>query len=191
MGRAHRRRAPSARGRASRAPRRRARPSPSPCRPPRIPRSSGRRTDRRNTRGGRGCGRCAPWSPASCPICNGPSHATGLVPTMYWGQTPPMRVPGTVQRRTLARALPALALLVTGVATVPATSAAGATSSAHGTSYRTTTYRNPVSRSFADTYADPDVVRGKDGWWYAYATTDPLRAGETTPHLTTMSKLDD
>jgi arabinan endo-1,5-alpha-L-arabinosidase len=98
-----------------------------------------------------------------------------------------MRVSGLVQRRTLARALPALALLVTGVATVPAASAAGATSSASGTSYRTTTYKNPVSRSFAQTYADPDVVRGKDGWWYGYATSDPLRAGEDR-HLIPMSK---
>ena len=39
-------------------------------------------------------------------------------------------------------------------------------------------YRNPVSASFADTYADPAVIQGKDGWWYAYATSDPLRAGE-------------
>src|SRR5690348_10846209 len=102
-----------------------------------------------------------------------------------------MRVTGLVQRRTLARALPALALLVAGVAAVPATSAAGATSSDQGTRYRTTTYRNPVSRSFADTYADPDVVRGKDGWWYAYATSDPLRSGETTPHFIPMSKSHD
>lgn len=40
------------------------------------------------------------------------------------------------------------------------------------------TYTNPVSQSFADTYADPSVIQGKDGWWYAYATADPLRAGE-------------
>ena len=39
-------------------------------------------------------------------------------------------------------------------------------------------YRNPVSASFADTYADPAVIQGKDGWWYAYATSDPLRAGD-------------
>ena len=114
-----------------------------------------------------------------------------------------MQFTGTVQRRTLTKALPAIALLVAGVATVPATSAAGATSAApamsagatssnHGAVYRTTTYRNPVSpyvgRTRADTYADPDVVRGKDGWWYAYATTDPLRSGETTPHFIPMSR---
>ncbi|HEU5486885.1 MAG TPA: family 43 glycosylhydrolase [Microlunatus sp.] len=40
------------------------------------------------------------------------------------------------------------------------------------------TYRNPISTSFADTYADPAVIQGKDGWWYAYATSDPLRAGD-------------
>lgn len=40
------------------------------------------------------------------------------------------------------------------------------------------TYTNPVSSSFADTYADPAVIQAKDGWWYAYATADPLRAGD-------------
>lgn len=40
------------------------------------------------------------------------------------------------------------------------------------------TYTNPVSESFADTYADPAVIQAKDGWWYAYATADPLREGE-------------
>jgi arabinan endo-1,5-alpha-L-arabinosidase len=42
---------------------------------------------------------------------------------------------------------------------------------------------NPVSASFADTFADPAVIRGRDGWWYAYATTDPLRSGENRRHL--------
>ncbi|WP_151524040.1 family 43 glycosylhydrolase [Serinicoccus kebangsaanensis] len=40
------------------------------------------------------------------------------------------------------------------------------------------TYTNAVSDSFADTYADPAVIQAKDGWWYAYATADPLRAGD-------------
>jgi arabinan endo-1,5-alpha-L-arabinosidase len=40
------------------------------------------------------------------------------------------------------------------------------------------TYRNPVSASFADTFADPALIQGKDGWWYAYSTADPLRAGD-------------
>ncbi|MFI7597103.1 family 43 glycosylhydrolase [Actinoplanes sp. NPDC049681] len=41
---------------------------------------------------------------------------------------------------------------------------------------------NPVSASFADTFADPMVVRGDDGFWYAYATSDPLREGEKVVH---------
>ena len=40
------------------------------------------------------------------------------------------------------------------------------------------TYENPVSRSFADTFADPSIIEAKDGWWYAYSTADPLRAGD-------------
>lgn len=39
-------------------------------------------------------------------------------------------------------------------------------------------YTNPVSKDFADTFADPAVIKGKDGYWYAYGTTDPLREGE-------------
>ena len=39
-------------------------------------------------------------------------------------------------------------------------------------------YDNAVSDSFSDTFADPSVIRGRDGWWYAYATSDPLRAGD-------------
>ncbi|MBY8874747.1 family 43 glycosylhydrolase, partial [Micromonospora sp. PLK6-60] len=46
----------------------------------------------------------------------------------------------------------------------------------------TTRYRNPISADFADTFADPVVVRGQDGLWYAYGTTDPLREGEKTFH---------
>ncbi len=45
------------------------------------------------------------------------------------------------------------------------------------------TYTNPVSAPDADTFADPAVIRGKDGWWYAFGTSDPLREGERTPHL--------
>ncbi|MCW2700152.1 MAG: hypothetical protein JWQ45_1687 [Blastococcus sp.] len=54
-----------------------------------------------------------------------------------------------------------------------------------------TAYTNPVSRRFADTYADPSVIRGKDGWWYAYGTTDPLNEGETERHILPMSRSKD
>jgi hypothetical protein len=43
------------------------------------------------------------------------------------------------------------------------------------------TYANPVSTPDADTFADPAVIRGKDGYWYAYGTTDPLKEGQTEP----------
>ena len=45
-----------------------------------------------------------------------------------------------------------------------------------------TAYQNPVSRGFADTFADPSVIRGKDGYWYSYGTSDPLREGEGDAH---------
>lgn len=39
-------------------------------------------------------------------------------------------------------------------------------------------FSNDISKSFADTFADPSVIQAKDGWWYAYSTADPLRAGD-------------
>ena len=47
---------------------------------------------------------------------------------------------------------------------------------------------NPVSESFADTFADPVIVRGDDGLWYAYGTTDPLREGEGVFHRIPMAR---
>lgn len=38
-------------------------------------------------------------------------------------------------------------------------------------------YTNPITADFADTYADPVIIRGKDGLWYLYATSDPLVSG--------------
>jgi arabinan endo-1,5-alpha-L-arabinosidase len=69
---------------------------------------------------------------------------------------------------TLTAAVVGAALLApTGASAAPAT---------------TTSYGNPVSQGFADTFADPSLIRGKDGFWYAYGTSDPLREGEGTPH---------
>jgi arabinan endo-1,5-alpha-L-arabinosidase len=50
---------------------------------------------------------------------------------------------------------------------------------------------NPVSSHFADTFADPTVIRGQDGFWYAYATSDPLRSGEGTPHRVPIARSSD
>jgi hypothetical protein len=73
-----------------------------------------------------------------------------------------------------------LALCLAGVALAPA--AAQPTPA---------TYTNPVSRDFADTFADPAVIKAKDGYWYAYGTTDPLREGEGTRHLIPMARSTD
>jgi len=104
-----------------------------------------------------------------------------------------MPVIGSVQRRTLARSLPALALVAGAVAASPGASAAttsapAAPAGASSTVLQGTVYRNPVSRSFADTYADPSVIRGKDGWYYAYGTSDPLRSGNNPRNYLPMSR---
>ena len=50
------------------------------------------------------------------------------------------------------------------------------------------TYTNPVSKDFADTFADPAVIKGKDGYWYAYGTSDPLREGEGRSHIIPIAR---
>ncbi|MFF5174525.1 family 43 glycosylhydrolase [Micromonospora sp. NPDC000089] len=71
-----------------------------------------------------------------------------------------------------------LGLLLT--ATAPAPAAAGPTATAR--------YQNPVTAGFADTFADPVVVRGDDGFWYAYGTSDPLREGEKKAHRVPVAR---
>jgi hypothetical protein len=86
---------------------------------------------------------------------------------------------GHVTARTtsaLAAVAPLAALLVTGT---------GATASGARTGQ---TYRNPMSGAFADTFADPAVVRAKDGWWYAYGTSDPLTEGEVTANRVPIAR---
>jgi arabinan endo-1,5-alpha-L-arabinosidase len=53
------------------------------------------------------------------------------------------------------------------------------------------TYTNPVSKSFADTFADPSIIKAKDGYWYAYGTSDPLDEGEGTPHTIPIARSKD
>ncbi|KJK11355.1 glycoside hydrolase family 43 [Terrabacter sp. 28] len=77
----------------------------------------------------------------------------------------------TTVRRGIACA--AAALVTAGVVSV-----APASGSVVAAEARDTAYENAVSDSFSDTFADPSVIRGRDGWWYAYATSDPLRAGD-------------
>lgn len=51
-------------------------------------------------------------------------------------------------------------------------------------------YTNPISKTFAQSFADPAIVKGKDGFWYAYATSDALRAGDEY-HLLPMARSND
>jgi arabinan endo-1,5-alpha-L-arabinosidase len=80
------------------------------------------------------------------------------------------------QIRAVLSALAGIALLATAALAVPAGAAPAAyPSGSAGTAQATAD--NAVSDSFSDTYADPSVIRGKDGYWYTYATSDPLRVG--------------
>ena len=45
------------------------------------------------------------------------------------------------------------------------------------------TFMNAVSKGFADTFADPSIIKAKDGYWYAYGTSDPLTEDEGDYHL--------
>jgi hypothetical protein len=89
-------------------------------------------------------------------------------------------------RRTTVAAILTTAAAVTALALAPASAVAGGSSVAAPATGAT--YRNPVSAPFADTFADPSLIRGKDGWWYAYATSDPLHEGEGHPHLIPTAK---
>ncbi len=83
----------------------------------------------------------------------------------------------------LATVLAAAALAAAAVSAGPAAAGSSAADAP--------TYTNPVSAPFADTFADPSVIRGKDGWWYAYGTSDPLREGEKTPHRIPIARSSD
>jgi hypothetical protein len=67
----------------------------------------------------------------------------------------------------------ALAALVGATLAGPAQSSVAAPTAA--------TYVNPVSKTIpADTFADPSIIRGKDGYWYSYGTSDPLCEQDNT-----------
>ncbi len=48
------------------------------------------------------------------------------------------------------------------------------------------TYMNPVSNGSADTFADPSIIKARDGYWHAYGTSDPPRGGEKRTHVIPM-----
>lgn len=54
-------------------------------------------------------------------------------------------------------------------------------------------YTNPVSRGAFDAFPDPAIIKGKDGNWYAYGTTDPVRQsfGDNAFHFLPMARSKD
>ncbi|MBU2667495.1 family 43 glycosylhydrolase [Actinoplanes bogorensis] len=74
----------------------------------------------------------------------------------------------------------------------PAT-AAPAPAPAAATKAAAATYTNPVSAGTVDTFPDPAIIKGKDGKWWSYGTTNPIfnSRGETGEHiLPTLSSTD-
>ncbi|CAM3399986.1 family 43 glycosylhydrolase [Occultella aeris] len=53
-----------------------------------------------------------------------------------------------------------------------------------------TTYTNPVSTSFTQNFADPTIIRGHDGYWYAYATNGRRYDGDQKQNMM-ISRSDD
>ncbi|GAA1506248.1 hypothetical protein GCM10009740_40560 [Terrabacter terrae] len=89
-----------------------------------------------------------------------------------------MRPLTSLRGRTVRRGTACLAALVAAVGLTAVAPAGAVGAGAAPSAPRDTAYENAVSDSFSDTFADPSVIRGRDGWWYAYATSDPLKAGD-------------
>lgn len=101
------------------------------------------------------------------------------------------RAPQARRRTPAVVALAAGALVATLAVAAPAAAGDRGKGPDKGPDVTATPYTNPVSAGFADTFADPAVIRGKDGYWYAYGTTDPLREGEGERHLLPISRSTD
>ncbi|MFE7168144.1 family 43 glycosylhydrolase [Streptomyces sp. NPDC057616] len=78
-----------------------------------------------------------------------------------------------MSRRRIRRTLAALTGLLLAGSLPPARAAVAAPPAA--------TYTNPVTAGTVDTFPDPTMIRGKDGYWYAYGTQNPVfqTKGET------------
>jgi len=87
--------------------------------------------------------------------------------------------------RCAVTALSVGVLLAGGVAGVAPAGAATGAAAADGAGPTSATYTNPVTAGVVDTFPDPSMIRGKDGSWYAYGTTNPIfnSKGEDGEHL--------
>src|SRR4051794_1562059 len=92
----------------------------------------------------------------------------------------------------LVRSAPASALLTALVAIC-----AAAPAGAQGTYHNPLPITVPGTGAKAETFADPAVIRGQDGHYYAYATSDPLTGddrdamGNLRTHRIPMASSDD
>ncbi|WNF00406.1 family 43 glycosylhydrolase [Streptomyces luomodiensis] len=93
-------------------------------------------------------------------------------------------------RRTSVTAKVVTALAGVLIATLPpAAQQATAGAAAHRPA-ASATYRNPVTSGVVDTFPDPTMIRGKDGYWYAYGTQNPVfqTKGETGERMLPILK---
>lgn len=67
---------------------------------------------------------------------------------------------------------------------VPAAAPARAVATPAGTS------TNPVSTPAAPSFPDPSVIHGKDGFWYAFGTSDPILPGGRFPQIPILRSAD-
>ncbi|MCW4460057.1 family 43 glycosylhydrolase [Microbacterium sp. MPKO10] len=72
-----------------------------------------------------------------------------------------------------AAAVAATAAFIAGVVP-PDTAAANQDPPSVASQSSGATYTNPISEGVVDTFPDPTMIRGKDGAWYAYGTTNPI-----------------
>jgi arabinan endo-1,5-alpha-L-arabinosidase len=90
-------------------------------------------------------------------------------------------VPAAASSPVLATARPA-SPAPSAVPAVPAASAMAATPAG--------TFTNPVSTPGAPSFPDPSVIHGKDGFWYAFGTSDPILAGGRFPQIPILRSVD-
>ncbi|WP_155368405.1 family 43 glycosylhydrolase [Catellatospora vulcania] len=83
------------------------------------------------------------------------------------------------RRFPVARAILGVTVLLAASVAVPSAGHAQQVAAA------AVTYTNPVSAGVVDSLPDPAMIRAKDGLWYAYGTTNPVRllAGDSVEHI--------
>lgn len=69
------------------------------------------------------------------------------------------------------------------VSSLTSPSTTGAAAAPEAAPQAPTILNNPVSTPAAPSFPDPATIRGKDGWWYSYATSDPVRPNGAFPQL--------